>query len=380
MKVLFYLGHPAHFHLFKNLFKVLERNNDQIFITIKTKDILEELLIESGYTYENIYPAIRKQSKFSILSALLIKNSKLIRIALKFKPDLMLGTSIEIAEVGRLLGIPTAIVNEDDHDVVPQFAKLGYPFTDFIIAPECCRVGKWTYKKVSYQSYHELAYLSPQYFKPNQNTLKKYNLNDQRFFIMRFSQLRAYHDQRITGITGDLAKDILARLEKHGKVFITSENKLESALEKYRLKINPRDIHDIMAFADLYIGDSQTMAAEAAVLGTPSLRYNDFVGRIGYLDELEFKHNLTFGIKTEEPEKLLEKIDELLSKKDLKSQWQLKAKKMLESKVDLTLLLFWFIHFFPESGKVLKKEKGFYSEKLLDKNFVDTYNNLMHLN
>jgi len=42
-------------------------------------------------------------------------------------------------------------------------------------------------------------------------------------------------------------------------------------------------MHHVMAFASLYIGDSQTMAAEAGVLGVPFVRFNDFVGRIGYL-------------------------------------------------------------------------------------------------
>ena len=36
-----------------------------------------------------------------------------------------------------------------------------------------------------------------------------------------------------------------------------------------------------VAFASLYIGDSQTMAAEAGVLGVPFVRFNDFVGRLG---------------------------------------------------------------------------------------------------
>lgn len=29
------------------------------------------------------------------------------------------------------------------------------------------------------------------------------------------------------------------------------------------------------------------MAAEATILGTPSIRFNDFVGKLGYLEELE---------------------------------------------------------------------------------------------
>ena len=55
-------------------------------------------------------------------------------------------------------------------------------------------------------------------------------------------------------------------------------------------------MHHVMAFASLYIGDSQTMAAEAGVLGVPFVRFNDFVGRIGYLRELEDIYHLGFGI------------------------------------------------------------------------------------
>ncbi len=35
------------------------------------------------------------------------------------------------------------------------------------------------------------------------------------------------------------------------------------------------------------------MIAEAAVLGTPSIRFNDFVGKLGYLEDLEHKYGLT---------------------------------------------------------------------------------------
>lgn len=41
---------------------------------------------------------------------------------------------------------------------------------------------------------------------------------------------------------------------------------LGTQFEKYRIRINPLDMHHVMAFASLYIGDSQTMAAEAGVL------------------------------------------------------------------------------------------------------------------
>ncbi len=80
------------------------------------------------------------------------------------------------------------------------------------------------------------------------------------------------------------------------RIYITSERPLEPQFEQYRIHINPLDMHHVMAFASLYIGDSQTMAAEAGVLGVPFVRFNDFVGRIGYLRELEDTYELGYGI------------------------------------------------------------------------------------
>ena len=44
---LFHLGHPAHFHLFKNPIKSLTADGHKVSIVIKKKDILESLLQKS---------------------------------------------------------------------------------------------------------------------------------------------------------------------------------------------------------------------------------------------------------------------------------------------------------------------------------------------
>ena len=56
MKILFYLAHPAHYHLFKNVIKKLNSKNHKTLITIKKKDVLEQLLIENSLPYFNILP------------------------------------------------------------------------------------------------------------------------------------------------------------------------------------------------------------------------------------------------------------------------------------------------------------------------------------
>jgi predicted glycosyltransferase len=143
-------------------------------------------------------------------------------------------------------------------------------------------------------------------------------------------------------------------LKPHGDIYITAERELEPQFEQYRIKINPLDMHHVMAFADMYIGDSQTMAAEAGVLGVPFVRFNDFVGRIGYLRELEDDYNLGFGIKPSEVNRLYEVIEELLQMPNRKAVFQERRQKMLSEKIDFAKFLTWFIESYPESKKIMK--------------------------
>jgi predicted glycosyltransferase len=339
MRYLFYLGHPAHFHLFREVIPMLKNAGHEIKVLIKKKDVLEQLLKDSGWDYTNIMEGDRGDSKLEIAWGLLKRDYAILKIASKYKPDLMAGTSTELGQVGRLLGIPSFNINEDDAAAVPLFAKMGYPFATRILAPDCCDCGKWNYKKIPHNSYHELAYLHPNYFRPDESIMKKYGLGN-KYFILRFAQLNAHHDKGRKGITPEIAERIISLLSPAGNVFITSERKLESQFEKYRISIPPLEIHNALYYATMYIGDSQTMAAEAAVLGTPSIRFNDFIGELGYLEELEHSFGLTYGIKTMHPEKLFGKISEILTMPDAKGKWADKRNHLLKEKDDFSRIMF----------------------------------------
>ena len=119
-------------------------------------------------------------------------------------------------------------------------------------------------------------------------------------------------------------------------------------------------MHHVMAFASLYIGDSQTMAAEAGVLGVPFVRFNDFVGRIGYLHELEDKYELGYGIKASAEgsvEKLCERVEALVAMKadERKATFAERRAKMLSEKVDCAKFLTWFIENYPASAEATSK-------------------------
>jgi predicted glycosyltransferase len=292
---------------------------------------------------------------------LIQRNYNHLKIALREKPDMYISTSAEFAPLCRLLGIAAVSVFEDDLILFPKYSNFLVPFLNYQICPISCNAAKWNnhQKTIKYNAYQELAYLRPSHFTPDVEKIKNiFDLNQKNFFI-RFAKLNAWHDEKKTGITDELAGRIISLLEKHGKVHISSERDLPPQFEKYRVKIKASNILHVLYYADLYIGDSQTMTAEAAVLGTPALRFNDFVGKLGYLEELEHKYDLTYGIPTDKPEQLYNKITELMIHDNLKEEWKLKREKMLSQTIDTTKFLVWFFENYPQSADTMKSSPNY---------------------
>src|ERR1035437_10627308 len=92
MRYLIFLGHPAHFHLFKNIIPELKKNGHEVKVLIRSKDILEQLCSNSGIDYKNILPENRKKSLLSIVISYLRKYNRISKIIREFKPQLLMGS------------------------------------------------------------------------------------------------------------------------------------------------------------------------------------------------------------------------------------------------------------------------------------------------
>jgi len=322
--------------------------------------VLEELVKENDFEYENIQESIRKNDKISILTASFKRTYKVYRTAKKFKADVLIGTDSSIAQSAFLLKKVSFTTLEDDYEVIKKLAKLTYPFSTSIVVPSVCEVGKkYGKKKIPYYGYMKLAYLHPNRFIPNEDIVKKY-INAPKYCIIRLAKLTAHHDEGIKGLNTKLVENIVDIVEKKGYIpFISSESELAFDLQKYQLEIHKNDIHHVMAFASLLVSDSQSMSVEAAMLGVPSIRFSDFAGRISVLEELENNYELTFGIPTNQSDKLLTLIENLLSDENIKAVFQKRKEKMLSEKIDVTSFLTWFIENYPESEQIMKENPDF---------------------
>lgn len=374
-KILFMISHPAHFHLFRYTILNLRQHGHELVIVIRPKDVLEQLCIDAGFSYIKVKDRPDKGGLIRLAFGLMEKVVEVMRIARKTKPDMLMGSDGVLAYVGSLLRIPSFVCDEDDAEATPLFAKLFYPFFTALIEPDCTSAGKWNKKKIGYPSYHELSYLHPHQFKPDKQVVAKYGIDSESpYFVIRFVKLSAHHDVGVHGISAEVAQRVIEMLKPYGRIYITSERPLEPSLEPYRIRISPLDMHHVMAFASLYIGDSQTMAAEAGVMGVPFVRLNDFVGRLSYLHELEAptdymprsngfvptvdahvpeeKHYcLGYGHKSADIEGFYQSVEKWLAMPNRKLVCHERMQRMLAEKIDLAQFLTWFIENYPQSAE-----------------------------
>lgn len=374
MRIALFLGHPAHFHMLKHAAVHLKKHGHQVFFVIKKKDILETLCQDAGFKYFKIREG-RTGSKFGLIKSVLGMEYHMWQFICQNKIDILVGSTLSFT-AAKINRIHVLAMGEDDADVVPNYAKLVYPFASCVLTPNCCDNGEWNAKSAKYPGYHELAYLHPNHFTPDPKIVEAYGINTSKpYFILRFASLNAHHDNGIKGINTEVAQRLIDILSPHGRIYITSERPLEPQFEQYRIKINPLDMHHVMAFASLYIGDSQTMAAEAGVLGVPFVRFNDFVGRIGYLRELEDIYELGYGIHASvladdspirradgsiQPsgvEELYKRVEQLVAmpSDERRATFQSRRQKMLSEKIDCAKFLTWFIENYPASAEETKK-------------------------
>jgi len=339
-RILVDIGHPAHVHLFRNAIHIWQSHGHRVTITAREKDVTLALLDAYGFTYDVVSKA--RRGTLGLAIEMVEHDLGVLKAAVRDRSQLLIGTSVSITHVAPLIGAQSIVFNEDDASVAKSFVRLSYPLAHKIVTPTILNENHGK-KHITYEGIQELAYLHPNYFTPDQKIIEKLKLKfGDRYFLVRFVTLKAAHDQGEFGMGTDLQLKLISFLKQYGKVFITSEAPLQKDLEPYRIHIDPAEMHHILAFASIFIGDSQSMAVEAAILGIPSLRINSFANRCSILQELQKKYQLTYAFFPYQEEAIFTKLENWLADDDLHNKWQQKRKQLLANKIDVTA---WMVDF-----------------------------------
>ncbi|TKR25459.1 DUF354 domain-containing protein [Natronomonas salsuginis] len=327
------IGHPAHVHFYKNAIKELSESGYKVHVVSKRRPLAIDLLQNYGIEHK-VAGRLRIQHDSLLKTALSFASFELdmINEARKHNPSVVTGVgNIPLSHASAIFDCESLIFTDTEHAELAN--RITFPFADRIYTPDCY-IGDIGIKQVRYPSYHELAYLHPKRFEPDPTVLDDVNVNpDDSFVILRLVAWNAIHDMGDSGFEN--LHDIVTALEETGvEVFITSEAPLPESVSDRRLTIEPHRIHDLMYYADLFIGESATMATESAVLGTPAIFVSS--SRRGYTNELEDEYGLVFNYSG--PNRQINGLNQAISILDEYDEtvWRKRREQLLKEKIDTT--------------------------------------------
>ncbi len=330
MKILIDINHPAHVHFFRNPIKLMIDRGHEVMVTSRDKEMAIDLLEELGIPNRKL-SSLGGGGLISLGKELVLRNWALLKVVREFRPDAMSaigGTSI--AQVGFLARTPSLVFYDTENAKLQN--AITYPFSSCVLVPRCYE--SWLPRKrhVRYAGYHELSYLHANYFQGDLDTAISNGLEQGRDnYFIRVVSWQANHDVGERGWTPEILSRLISKLSRTGNVIISSERDLPDEFAPYLYKGKVSDVHHVLAFCRLFIGESATMASECAVMGVPAI-YAAETAR-GYTNEQEERYGLVKNISAIEDRLILQAVDEMLSL----DERTLKAKhlKLLEETIDV---------------------------------------------
>lgn len=282
-----------------------KRRGDDVLVTSRSKEVAIPLLDSMGL--ESLPLSAQGSGTFkSLLFELIRRDWRLYRVLREFRPDVIAAIGGTFAaQSGWFASVPSVVFYDTENARLQNL--MTYPFASSVVVPEC--YSGWTPRRRTYRykGVHELAYLHPDYFRPNYQLAVKSGLKpDIENYLVRLVSWKANHDIAQSGLTPELTSKIVNYLRARGNVIISSEGALPLELESARYAGKPEHLHHLMAFCRGFVGESPTMASECAILGVPSV----YIARQGlsYVEFLEAEYGLIRNVHSLSWESIFEAL------------------------------------------------------------------------
>lgn len=328
MNVLFDIVDTAHVHFFKSIIQRLQQEGHSVIVTARQKDITIELLKKLDIDYISISKC--GSGLFGLAWELVVRYFRMFGVVRKFKPDVMLAKNggASIGLIGALFGVPRLVLEDTEHAKLQR--AMGLPFATRIITGTGYLYdhGK---KQRRFNGVWVQSFLNAD-FTPDPVRLQECGIDTEKpYIVVRTVAWEAAHDIGYKGISLEKLREIVEKLGRFGRVLLCSETQLPPDLQEYRNPAPSEDVHHLLALASLYIGEGASMAAEAAVLGTPAVYYNPL--GLGYLQAMEKEYGLVKNAASLDDAIII--AENLLKKADLAEEWERNKEKFLADSDDL---------------------------------------------
>ncbi|WP_137283197.1 DUF354 domain-containing protein [Halorussus salinisoli] len=336
MNYLFFTNTPAHVHLYRNAVSELQERGHEVLVLARDYGCTLDLL--DYYDLPHVVYGQLATNKYSLARRLPSHYVTILRNVRAYDPDKIFGVGAYAAHAGAATDAPVVLITDSENTHVDH--AISRPFADAYLTPH-------TFDKDLGENHHvfrgfkECAYLHPDEYEPQTDIRDELGVGpDEEYVIVRLNAFGSHHDVGQDGFTPEKRRRLVAELSEQATVFVSDEGgDMDFSETPARpFDLHPALIHDALAEASLLVADTQTMVTEAALLGTPAIRSNSFVGDddMGNFAELE-REGLIYNLR--ELDSVTETATDLLADPGVASEWARKRETFLEDKVNLTDLV-----------------------------------------
>jgi hypothetical protein len=330
MKVVLTIQHPAHVHFFRPIVGELRERGHDTTVFAREKSLTVELL--DAFDVEHTVLAREPDSYPGLAATQLRYEMRLFRRARRIRPDVMAAIGgLAVAHVAPLVGAKSVVFTESD-----GFASHGLvvPFADVMCTPTWFD-DDFGRAHRRYDGFHELSYLHPDRFDADPAVLRAAGIEpDSPFFVVRFSEFAAHHDAGQSGFSPSGKRTLVSALREHGHVYVSCEGETPPKFAEFELPVAPEHLHDLLAYANLYVGDTASMAIEAGLLGTPAIRSNSYVGDDDF-SVFERLQRAELVESYENEERAIRRAATLARRPDARRLWRAHRRELLAETVDV---------------------------------------------
>ncbi|WP_136718399.1 DUF354 domain-containing protein [Halorientalis salina] len=331
MKVIVTIQHAGHVHFFKHAIAELTDQGHEVRVFARDNESSVELLDRCDIEYELL--AGSADSLPSLAAAQAVYEARLLRAARAFDPDVMTAIGgVAVSHVASVTDARSVVFYDTEHATLIR--RLAFPFADTVCTPDCFS-GDIGAAHVRYPSYHELAYLHPDRFTPQDEADVLADLDvdpDGPIVLLRLGDWGSSHDIGASGVSDPLA--LIEALEADGAdVLVTAEGEVPAAVATRLFSLAPERFHDLLAAVDLYVGEGATTAAECAVLGTPAVYVSTL--QLGYLQDIESSYGLVANCSGDDRGRRTLEVARRFLDTDTE-EWERRREMLLADKLDTT--------------------------------------------
>lgn len=374
MRILVDINHPAHVHMYHYFAEEMQHRGHDVLFVCRDKEFEVRLLTNFGFKFINL--GKKHKSVIGKVIDNLCFSLRITLIALKFKTDAIVSHGALTATAVSLIIRKPHLTFEDTFNM--EQVKLYAPYAKVVFTAMYDNPLMGWNNVLRYRGYKELMYLHPHWFTPQIDFVSKTLglKKGEKFCIVRFVAWNATHDKGHSGISLQNKVFAIKEFSKYATVYISSESILPNEIEELidnsdgrilKFCFDPEMMHHAEAAASLIWGESSTMVAEGAVLGTPGVFIDD-TGRL-FTKDIQEKYGLCYNF-TESNIDQLDAIKvgvSILSGED-NIDYNARHKKLIEDNIDVTSMFCWFVENYPESERLWRN-----NQRQCEQQFINDY-------